>query len=125
MDKVTKETRSAIMSKIRSRDTKMELAVRPVLEALGFTYHPEEGFIPGAPDFAHLTQYIAIFLDGCFFHGCPLHYRAPQANREFWAKKIARNRQRDIEVTAKYVGMGWRVIRVWEHDLKDLVKAMK
>lgn len=123
MDRVDKETRSKIMSRIRSRDTKMELAVRPVLEALGFTYHPENGLpIPGAPDFAHLTEHIAVFLDGCFWHGCPEHYKMPQTNRESWAKKITQNIIRDAAITAKYKDMGWTVIRVWEHDLKELVK---
>lgn len=124
-DRVSKETRSRIMSSIRGRDTKMELAVRPVLEALGFVYHPEEGFLPGAPDFAHLDECVAVFLDGCFWHGCPQHFRPPETNREFWAEKIRRNRERDAKVTAKYRDMGWRIIRVWEHDLKDLVKALK
>ena len=124
-DRVSKKTRSRIMSSIRSRDTKMELAVRPVLEALGFIYHPEYDFLEGAPDFAHLTACIAIFLDGCFWHGCPKHFRVPKTNTEFWIKKTTQNMVRDASITAKYRSMGWKVIRVWEHDLKDLVKAMK
>lgn len=113
------------MSSIRSKDTKMELAVRPVLEALGFIYHPEDGpKIPGAPDFAHLTKHVAIFLDGCFWHDCPEHYRKPATNSQFWTDKVVRNVQRDREITAKYEAMGWVVIRVWEHDLKELVKNM-
>lgn len=125
MDKVDEKTRSDIMSKIRGRDTKMELAVRPTLEALGFTYHPEEGpKIRGAPDFAHLVKYVAVFLDGCFWHGCPKHYREPKTNTEFWRDKIAKNKERDKRISDYYEGMGWAVIRVWEHDLKELIKNM-
>lgn len=124
MDRVSKETRSRIMSRIRGRDTAMERAVRPVLEALGFTYHPEDGFLEGAPDFVHLTKHVAVFLDGCFFHGCLRHYREPKTNVQFWRDKLARNTKRDREITAKYEAMGWTVIRVWEHDLRELVKRL-
>ena len=119
MDRVSRETRSRIMSSIRSRDTKMELAVRPALEALGFAYHPKG--IRGSPDFARLDKRIAVFLDGCWWHGCPEHCRVPEANREFWAAKIARNRERDAEVTARLEAEGWLVIRIWEHDLRKVV----
>ena len=117
-DKFDKETRSRIMSSIKGSNTKMELAVKPALEALGFEYQPKDVF--GSPDFANKAQMVAVFLDGCFWHGCPEHYRQPETNVDAWAKKIDANRKRDIGATKLLEGSGWRVIRVWEHDLKRL-----
>ena len=124
-DKVDKETRSRIMSSIRGKGTKMELAVKPVLEALGFEYQPKTKDIPGKPDFVNWGAQIAVFLDGCFWHGCPEHFKSPVNNREFWAKKIDANRHRDIEVKLELISRGWTVLRVWEHDLKELVKTIR
>ncbi len=120
-DKFSKETRSKIMSSIKSEGTQMELALRPVLEALGFEYQPK-GII-GKPDFAHREAMVVVFADGCWFHGCPEHYKAPDSNAKFWAEKIEANRSRDANVTALLEGSGWRVIRVWEHSLNGVVKA--
>lgn len=120
-DKFDKATRSRIMSSIKGSNTKMELAVKPVLEALGFEYQPKDVF--GSPDFAHKEQMVAVFLDGCFWHGCPEHYRQPETNASDWRKKIDANRKRDTGATKLLEGSGWRVIRVWEHDIKDLVRA--
>ena len=106
------------MSSIKGSNTKMELAVKPVLEALGFEYQPKDVF--GNPDFARKEQMVAVFLDGCWFHGCPEHYKEPETNVDFWRKKIDANRKRDIGATKLLEGSGWRVIRVWEHDLKRL-----
>jgi DNA mismatch endonuclease (patch repair protein) len=117
-DKFDKATRSRIMSSIKGSNTKMELAVKPTLEALGFEYQPKDVF--GNPDFAHKEQMVAVFLDGCFWHGCPEHYRQPETNVKDWAKKIDANRKRDIGATKLLEGSGWRVIRIWEHDLKRL-----
>ncbi len=117
-DKFDKATRSRIMSSIKGSNTKMELAVKPVLEALGFEYQPKDVF--GSPDFAHKEQMVAIFLDGCFWHGCPEHYRQPETNVADWVKKIDANRKRDLGATKLLEGSGWRVIRIWEHDLKRL-----
>ena len=122
-DKVDKETRSKIMSSIKGSDTKMELAVKPALEALGLEYHPKGVF--GKPDFAHAEQMVAVFLDGCFWHGCPEHYKAPDGNASFWAQKVERNQARDRAVTKLLEDSGWRVIRVWEHAMKDLLKTAK
>jgi DNA mismatch endonuclease (patch repair protein) len=119
MDTVSKETRSKIMASIKSSGTRMERAAKPTLEALGFEYHPKGVF--GSPDFAHIGQMVAVFLDGCFFHKCPEHCRVP--DDKFWADKLEKNRARDRAVIEILEGSGWRVIRVWEHDLKALVKA--
>ena len=123
MDKVSREKRSEIMSKIRGRDTKMELMVKPILGLLGFEYQPKGIF--GNPDFAHRQLKWAIFLDGCFWHGCPNHYRLPETNGEFWHKKVQRNRERDIAVTGELVSSGWLVTRIWEHDLGGIIQKRK
>lgn len=101
----------------------MELAVRPVLEALGFAYQPKDVF--GKPDFAHRTAMVAVFLDGCLWHGCPEHYRDPASNVAFWSGKVSANRERDLKVTILLEGSGWRVVRVWEHDLGRLVRGFE
>lgn len=119
-DKVDAKTRSKIMSSIKGKDTAMERAVKPVLEAMGFEHQPKGVF--GKPDFAHRDAMVAIFLDGCFWHGCPEHYRAPEANSKFWADKVQSNMTRDAHVTELLENSGWRVIRVWEHDLNAVVK---
>jgi len=114
-DIFTKEKRSEIMSGIRAKDTKTELAVRDKLEALGFEYHPIGVF--GNPDFAHRRLRVAVFLDGCFWHGCPIHYRPPKTNPDFWAKKVSGNVRRDMKVGRELRRRGWLVIRIWEHDI--------
>lgn len=70
------------------------------------------------PDFVFPRLQVAVFVDGCFWHGCPKHATQPKTNRAFWRKKIARNRQRDREVGRALRRMGWRVVRVWEHGLR-------
>jgi DNA mismatch endonuclease (patch repair protein) len=111
------------MASIKSKGTKMEMAVKPLLEALGFEYHPAGVF--GNPDFAHVDCMVAVFLDGCWWHGCPEHYACPGDNASFWADKVEANRKRDQAARQLLENTGWRVIRVWEHDLSGVVKAMK
>jgi len=71
----------------------------------------------GKPDFVFPDQRLAVFVDGCFWHGCPLHGTNPATNREFWSEKITRNRQRDREVNRALRALGWRILRIWEHEL--------
>ena len=114
-DNLSREKRSHIMSTIRGRNTKAELAMLGTLKNLHFTYQPRG--IYGNPDFANRKEKVAIFIDGCFWHGCRKHFKPPTSNEEFWRKKIERNIRRDREVTRSLRRDGWRVIRVWEHDL--------
>lgn len=116
MDAVNKEKRSWIMSRIRSRDTGPELALRELLRGSHLRYQPRG--IAGRPDFAHKRRRVAVFLDGCFWHGCPEHFRVPKSNIRFWAKKIWDNRARDTRVTETLIATGWQVVRIWEHELK-------
>ncbi|MBF0176970.1 MAG: very short patch repair endonuclease [Magnetococcales bacterium] len=75
--------------------------------------------LPGTPDFAFIKGKVVVFVDGCFWHGCPIHYTAPVRNAEFWQKKLACNLERDRRVDEELAKMGWRVVRVWEHEVKE------
>ena len=103
----------------KRRDTKPELAVRRLLHARGLRYRvdlaPLKGFRRRA-DVVFTRRRIAIFIDGCFWHGCPLHYRVPGTNAGYWEPKIARNVERDAETTVALVAAGWTVLRFWEHQ---------
>lgn len=70
------------------------------------------------PDFVFLKQRVVVYLDGCFWHGCPLHFKSPQSNIEFWQLKIEINMQRDISTDKMLAAKQWRIVRIWEHDLK-------
>lgn len=74
--------------------------------------------LPGKPDFVFPKRKIVVFVDGCFWHGCPLHGTIPKTNQAFWDKKLTRNIERDKEVNKILSEKGWRVIRFWQHELK-------
>ena len=117
-DVFTKTKRSEVMSRIRShgnRDT--ELVLAKIFRAHGFTGWRRRQPVFGKPDFIFRAAKLAVFVDGCFWHGCPLHCRMPQGNRAFWRQKLARNRARDRLVTRTLRQRGWRVLRIWEHAL--------
>jgi DNA mismatch endonuclease (patch repair protein) len=80
--------------------------------------------LPGKPDFIFPKQRLAVFVDGCFWHGCRWHCRMPKSRRNYWKPKIARNKKRDREVTRQLRRCGWKVFRVWEHALKRPVKML-
>ena len=75
------------------------------------------------PDFVFARQRVVVFVDGCFWHGCPKCYRRPKSNRKFWDAKFTRNRARDVQVTKALRRAGWKVVRVWEHRLKQPGRA--
>ncbi|MBU3896901.1 MAG: very short patch repair endonuclease [Nanoarchaeota archaeon] len=112
----TRAQRSYNMSRIKSSKTKPELSIKKLMKRLGFSYQPKG--IYGRPDYASKSYNIALFIDGCFWHKCPKHYRAPKSNRLYWLPKIARNVKRDRKVNCILRKKGWKVIRIWEHDLK-------
>ena len=74
--------------------------------------------LPGRPDFAFRAERVLVFVDGCFWHGCARCYRRPASNRKYWDAKVLRNQARDREVTRELKKRGWRVLRIWEHELK-------
>lgn len=116
-DHVTAEVRSRIMASVGSRDTGPEMRVRRALHAAGLRFRTHAKDLPGKPDVLLPGRGIAVFIHGCFWHGCPRHYREPGSNASFWRAKIARNRQRDARVARELRRQGWSVLVVWQHDV--------
>ncbi|WP_078516784.1 very short patch repair endonuclease [Streptomyces sp. HGB0020] len=107
------------MSRQNSRDTAPEVSVRRILHAAGLRYRVNVP-VPGMPrrtiDIVFPKAKIAVFLDGCFWHGCPEHATQPKANAEWWRTKLDKNMARDQETTAHLQAEGWTVLRYWEHQ---------
>ena len=120
-DVFTPEQRSAVMRRVKGRDTKPELALRKLLTRLGFRYRLHRKDLPGSPDLAMPGRRTAIFVHGCFWHGhdCKRGARVPQANADYWIAKLARNRARDARAEAALGEMGWRPLVVWECEFRD------
>jgi len=114
-DSIDKKTRSRIMSSIRSFNTSPELILKKSLR--GYEYQPK---IFGRPDFINYKERKVIFVDGCFWHQCPVHSKKPKQNRNYWLPKLIRNVTRAKEVNIAYRNSGWTVIRIWAHDLSKL-----
>ncbi len=120
MDKISPETRSRVMAKVRSeRNRSTEWRLRSALARAGIRgWILNVGDLPGRPDFGFPAQRLAVFVDGCFWHGCPACRRIPSSNVEYWSQKIERNRNRDRAVRIRLKKSGWRVLRIWEHQLE-------
>ena len=107
------------MQKQRQKDTVCELALRRLLHARGLRYRVDcraEPSVPRKADIVLRPAKIAVFVDGCFWHRCPVHWKAPRTNSDWWEQKIARNVERDLQTTKILEAQGWLVIRVWEHE---------
>lgn len=116
--------RSEVMSRIRSRGNKdTELRMIKVFRKAGVKGWRRNQKLIGSPDFIFRASGVAVFVDGCFWHGCPQCYRRPSSNREYWDAKVAQNRQRDRAVTRSLRKLGWRVLRIWEHELVSRSEA--
>ena len=119
IDNMSMEQRSVLMSKVKGWDTDVEVVLRRLLWKEGFRYrknHKTEGVrvdlvIPGFR--------MAIFIDGCFWHGCPLHYTIPGTREEFWQTKLRTNVERDRRQTLTLEQNGWKVVRIWEHEVEE------
>lgn len=109
----------------RSRDTKPELAVRRRLHAAGLRYRVDFAPLGGRQraDIVFTRARVAIYIDGCFWHGCPLHATYPKRNSDYWLPKLRRNIERDREADARLEHAGWRVLRFWEHEPAEDVAA--
>ena len=117
-DIFTKAKRSAVMSKIRGRGNKnTELALINLLRKHRINGWRRNQKVFGKPDFLFRQNRLALFVDGCFWHSCPQHCKIPVGNHAFWKKKFAANKARDRRVNRELRKLGWRVIRIWEHDL--------
>jgi len=126
-DKFSKEKRSKIMSKIRSKNTKPEISLRKTLWHSGYKgYRLNYKKAPGKPDICYVGKKISIFVDGCFWHGCPLCYKKPSSNKKYWSKKLKENKERDKRVDGKLKKQGWVVLRFWECEInKEIEKVSK
>ena len=119
-DKVNKQERSRIMRSVRGRgNASTELKAVRIFREHKITGWRRHLPLIGKPDFAFPNQRLVVFIDGCFWHGCPMHLRMPATNVDYWQGKVARNVARDAKVTAELRSKGWRVLRVWECELKD------
>ncbi len=102
----------------RSRDTGPEMAVRRLVHGMGLRYRVNARPLPQlrrTADLVFSRRRVAVFIDGCFWHGCPEHHRRPGVNVDYWTQKVERNRQRDRATDAELVAAGWTVLRFWAH----------
>lgn len=126
MSKDAPSMRSAIMRQVRDRNTAPERAIRGLLGRMGYGgYKLNQQEIPGKPDFVWPKKMLAVFVHGCFWHGhnCVRGARMPKSNRTYWRTKIDRNRKRDTRNRAALRASGWRVLTIWECELKDRRKV--
>lgn len=125
-DTISAQRRSEVMRAVRSNDTKIEVLFRKKLWAKGKRYRKNCRNVIGKPDIAFPGKKIAIFIDSCFWHGCPYHCRMPNSNKSYWIEKIKRNKERDKKVTRQLKKSGWKVLRFWEHSIqRDLSGCLK
>jgi DNA mismatch endonuclease (patch repair protein) len=125
-EKLTKERRSWLMSRIRGKgNERTEQRLAKLMRAEGIKSWRRHQPIPGRPDFSFRKQKVAVFVDGCFWHGCPRCFRLPKQNRAFWKAKIERNRKRDRSVNGRLRRLGWKVIRIRECMLKNSNKNIQ
>jgi DNA mismatch endonuclease (patch repair protein) len=115
------EKRSAVMRRVKGKDTAPEMTVRKALTAQGARYRLHRKDLPGSPDIVLPGRRLAFFVHGCFWHGhdCPRGSRVPKQNRDYWVRKVARNRARDATSREALMTLGWRVETIWECELKD------
>ncbi|MDH4185888.1 MAG: very short patch repair endonuclease [Nitrospira sp.] len=119
-DVFSKNKRSKIMAAVRSSgNKKTEKFIERLFRRNGIVGWRRQLSLPGKPDFAFRQGRLALFVDGCFWHGCSKHCRIPVSNHNYWLQKIARNCARDKDVARQLRGGGWRVLRFWEHDLSN------
>ena len=109
-----------VMTRVKRSYTKLEERLAVILNTEGLDrYDRYRKDLPGSPDFVFQQEEVAIFLDSCFWHGCPKHLRMPASNIDYWENKIAINKERDRRQTRELRKSGWRVLRLWEHELKE------
>lgn len=121
------EKRSAIMRKISAKETKPEIRLRKYLFSNGFRFRKNVKKLPGCPDIVLAKYQTVIFVNGCFWHGhrdCTLA-KLPASNVEFWASKIAANKQRDKSNIEKLKAAGWNVVTVWQCEINSISKSLK
>ena len=118
--------RSEQMARIRSKDTRPECELRRALWARGLRYRLNVRTPFGVPDLTFNSNRVVVFVDGCFWHGCPLHYLRPKTRADYWSNKLSMNVSRDQRQTTDFESHGWRVVRIWEHEIaQDLPSAVE
>jgi len=118
-DTFSKEKRSEIMSKIKGKNTSLEVKVRKELWKRKKGYKLHDPKLPGRPDISYRRQKVVIFLDGCFWHGCPDHFKMPDSNAEYWSNKIKSNIERRNKVKAELEEKGYTVLEFYECKVKE------
>jgi DNA mismatch endonuclease, patch repair protein len=117
-DIYSKKKRSRIMSRIRASGNRAtELRLISIFKAASITGWRRKQGLPGRPDFVFRKQRVVVFVDGCFWHGCAMHGRRPTTNTVFWDKKLEGNIARDRLVDRELRQQGWRIVRIWQHEL--------
>lgn len=128
-DVLTLEQRKLNMSQIRGKNTGPEIKLRKLLWSKGIKGYRIHHNLPGKPDIAFTKKKIVIFIDGCFWHKCPIDFQEPETRTEFWMKKINSNVERDKKVNDQLRLDEWTVIRFWEHEIRknpdEVVKKIK
>lgn len=119
---MTKKQRSHCMSQVKGKNTKLEVIFRQFIwdkSMRGYRLHAK---LPGKPDLFFRSKKVAVFIDGCFWHKCPICFKYPKTNKKFWMEKIKGNVNRDLNNDVKLNEMGIRPIRFWEHEIKSDIK---
>jgi len=124
MDKVGASKRSEIMRRVRSTDTRPELTVRRLIHAMGYRFRLHRRDLPGVPDIVLPRLRAVAFIHGCFWHGhaCRAGRNRPASNVAYWERKLNRNRERDVRARLALRRLGWRVLTIWECELRDRAK---
>lgn len=127
MDNLTIEKRSANMRRIKSKDTSPELIVRKIIHKMGYRFRLHRKDLPGKPDLTFPSKKKVVFVHGCFWHqheNCEIS-RIPKSNRQYWVPKLRRNKFRDQEHQNSLKKLGWKVLVIWECEIKELNKMNK
>lgn len=117
-DKISKERRSENMRAIRSV-SKLENEVTKELWRLGIRFRKNVKAMLGKPDISIKRYSVVIFIDSCFWHGCPIHGRIPKSNVDYWNEKILKNKERDLRINNYYSELKWNLLRIWEHEIRQ------
>jgi DNA mismatch endonuclease (patch repair protein) len=119
VDNLSKKVRSKVMASIKGKNTKPEVTVRRLLWAAGKRYRVHDRTVFGIPDISNKNKKVAIFIDGCFWHGCSRCYKEPTTNIAYWRNKIRTNIARRKAVTQGLQKNRWTVLQFWEHEIKE------
>jgi DNA mismatch endonuclease, patch repair protein len=126
VDVFSRQRRSEIMARVKGTGNKAtELRLIQIFRKNGLVGWRRNCAVFGRPDFVFPTKRVAIFVDGCFWHCCPMHGEIPTTNRNFWQKKLARNKNRDSLVNRTLKKRGWTIIRLWQHDLQKPERVVR